>query len=62
MNAEKVLEIAQYFTPLEMTIIRLVADGAKAEKIAQETGLRKEAVQRRILIIGKRLKEAYTNV
>lgn len=62
MNTEKVIALAQYFTPLEMTIIRLVADGAKAGRIAQETGLRKEAVQRRILIIGKRLKEAYTNV
>ncbi len=51
MKPETVIELMQYFSPLEMKIICLVAANRTAEEISRETGLQKAAVQRRIAII-----------
>lgn len=62
MNTEKVIESMQYFSPLEMKIIDLIAKGTEAERIAEITRLQLCGVYRRIEIINKRLQEVASYV
>lgn len=62
MDTEKVIELIQCFSPLEMKIIRLVAANWSAEEIARETGLQKVAMQQHIAIIYKHLQEVKLHV
>ena len=57
MNTENVLECAAYFTPVEMKIINLVAEGVKIKRIAKALRMDKRAVQRHIDFIGKIIRE-----
>ena len=62
MNAENVLKCAEYFTPQEMKIIRLVAEGVKVKRIAKALRMDKRAVQRHIDIMAKIMREVCCGV
>jgi len=62
MTPEKVLQIAEYLTPMELEIIRLVAEGRKAKKIAKALRMDKRAVERRINIIESKIREVAYSV
>lgn len=62
MTPEKVLQIAEYLTPIELEIIRLVAEGRKAKKIAKALRMDKRAVERRINIIESKIREVAYSV
>ena len=57
MNTENVLKCAAYFTPVEMKIINLVAEGVKVKRIAKALRMDKRAIQRHIDVIGKIIRE-----
>ena len=62
MFEEKVIGCMAYFTPIDIEIIKMVADGKKPGKIARKTGLRKQAVERHIEIISKIIRREVYNV
>lgn len=62
MNPETVLKTMSLLSPTERKIIDLVTAGKKPGTIARKTGLHKRAVERRIMIINRILREVACNV
>ena len=62
MNTERIMEIRQYFSPMDMKIIDLVTKGKKPEKIAKRLSISTQAVELHIRSIRKVISEAYCDV